>query len=76
MVFSEQKLFPWSNNEGPPFKVIVAITDQSARKALSAATGGLPGQNTDSLMQRGSVEIMQERLKSFVGNLFLFAPAA
>lgn len=45
-------------NECTPFKEIAA---QNAT-ALSAARGGHPGQKTDSLMQRGLVEIVRERL--------------
>lgn len=49
---------------------MVAIKEQN----VSAATDGHPGQKTDSLMQQSLVEIIWARLKSFVGNLFLFTP--
>lgn len=41
---------------------MVAIKEQNAT-ALSAAAGGRPGRNTDSLMQPGLVEIMFEKKK-------------
>ncbi len=61
--------------EGTSLKIIAAIKEHNLT-ALSAATGGHPGLKNDSLMQQGLVEIMWERLKSFVGDLFLFTPVA